>query len=67
VGGEGNTGVADGGVKAGGVLGGGVMKNHTKFSFHLTICSGRPIGAIDTIAEGQLPVHYDRPPATNYL
>ncbi len=43
------------------------LQNHTKLIFHLTICSERPIGAIETRVGGPLPVPYDRPPATNYL
>jgi hypothetical protein len=42
-------------------------QNHTIFIFHLTICSRRHIGAIETIARGLLPIPYDRPPAEKYL
>ncbi len=45
----------------------GPLQNHTKLIFYLTISSGKPFGATETIAGGPLPLPYERPPATNYL
>jgi hypothetical protein len=38
-----------------------------KLTFRLTICGGRRIGPNNTVVGDLLPVHYDRPPPTNYL